>query len=351
MIELSNIEISLIMMKEITEIDEFKVNWNVRNLTRLDQLKELKRVSTIESIGSSNRIEGNKLSNLDVETVLKNIKKQSFKNRDEEEVAGYSKLLNIIYDSYSTIPITENYIKQLHGILLQHASKDVRHRGEYKKISNAVAAFDATGKEIGIIFRTATPFDTPRLMNELILWVNNALEEGFFHPLLVIGVFIVHFLAIHPFQDGNGRLSRALTALLLLKSGYSYVPYSSMESIIESSKGSYYMALRETQKTIWDNQVNYQPWLEFFITALCKQKQHLEEKIKQIERTADLSKNARAVLDLFNGGEELTSKEISLRTNIKVGTVRKILQKLLKRGDIKRYGTTCTSSYQKTEKE
>jgi len=350
MIELSHIKISLIMMKEMTEIDEFKMNWNVHNLTRLDQLKELRRVSTIESIGSSNRIEGNKLSNIDVETVLKNIKKQSFKNRDEEEVAGYSKLLNIIYDSYTTIPITENYIKQLHGILLQHVSKDVRHRGEYKKISNAVAAFDATGKEIGIIFRTATPFDTPRLMNELIFWVNNTLEEGFFHPLLVIGVFIVHFLAIHPFQDGNGRLSRALTALLLLKSGYSYVPYSSMESIIESSKGSYYMALRETQKTIWDNQVDYQPWLEFFITALYKQKQHLEEKIKQIESMADLSKNARAVLDLFSEGEELTSKAISLRTNINIETVRKILQKLLKRGDIKRYGTTCTSSYQKTEK-
>lgn len=347
MIEISHITISLQMMKQIPEIDEFKGKWNTNNLINLDQLKQLKKVSTIESIGSSNRIEGNKLSNIEVETLLTNVEKQSFKNRDEEEVAGYSELLNIIYDNYSFIPISVNYIKQLHGILLKNVSKDVHHCGKYKTISNAVAAFNAEGKEIGIIFQTATPFDTPRLMDELIDWVNKALNENFFHPLIVIGVFVVHFLAIHPFQDGNGRLSRALTALLLLKSGYSYVPYSSIESVIESSKSSYYSALRATQKTIWNDEVDYNPWIEFFIMTLYKQKLHLEEKIKSIDETADLSLNAREVLKLFNKNEELTSKEISKKVNLNIETVRKILQKLLKRGDIKKYGTTRSRSYQK----
>ena len=348
MIEISHITISLQMMKQIPEIDEFKGKWNADNLTKLDFLKQLKKISTIESIGSSNRIEGNKLSNIEVETLLNNIEKQSFKNRDEEEVAGYSELLNTIYDNYSVIPINVNYIKQLHKILLRNVSKDIHHCGQYKTISNAVAAFDAAGKEIGIIFQTATPFDTPRLMDELVDWVNKALDEGLFHPLIVIGVFIVHFLAIHPFQDGNGRLSRALTALLLLRSGYSYVPYSSMESIIEASKSSYYSALQATQKNIWDDdKVDYNPWVEFFIMTLYKQKLHLEKKIKQIEKTADLSPNARWVLKLFDENEELTSKEVSEKTGLKIETVRKILQKLLKRGDIKKYGTTRSRSYKK----
>ncbi len=168
------------MLKLITDIDEFKGAWNNSGLVESSQMKKFKKISTIESIGSSNRIEGNKLSNIEVETLLKNIHRQSFRSRDEEEIAGYSELLNTIYDSYSTIPLTENYIKQLHSIMLKNTAKDARHCGEYKKISNAVAAFDANGKEIGVVFQTATPFDTPRLMTELVKWTQDALEERFF---------------------------------------------------------------------------------------------------------------------------------------------------------------------------
>ena len=348
-VEISKINISMPMLKQITEIDEFKGSWNAGVVTRSEQFKQMKKVSTIESVGSSNRIEGNCLSNSEVETVLKNLGKQFFKNRDEEEVAGYAELLNTIYENYSIIPLNENYVKQLHGILLNKVSKDVHHCGEYKKISNAVAAFDSDGHEIGIIFDTATPFDTPRMMKDLIEWANEAFEECFFHPLIVIGVFIVHFLAIHPFQDGNGRLSRALTTLLLLKAGYSYVPYSSLESIIEASKSSYYMALRYTQKHIWDEQVDYEPWLSFFLMSLYKQKRHLEDKVKLIEEYADLSNRALAVLKLFDENEKLTSQEVVQKTGFNIETVRKILQKLLGRGDIKKYGTTKTRSYQKNK--
>ena len=347
MINILNMNISMQLMKRISEIDEFKAIWNYSNLLKSDDLKRLQRISTIESIGSSNRIEGNKLSNSDIETVLAHIEKQSFKNRDEEEVIGYAELLDTIYNNYSLIPFTENYIKQLHGILLKHVSKDSHHRGEYKKISNAVAAFDSDGNEIGIIFETASPFDTPRFMEELVGWFNQNIEERLLHPIIVIGVFVVHFLAIHPFQDGNGRLSRALTSLLLLKSGYQYVPYSSIESIIEANKDGYYRALRSTQKNIWEGQVDYNPWLEFFVTTLYKQKLHLEEKIHSLRKNADLSKNALAVLNLFENHDELTSKEIAEKTNQNIETVRKILQKLVQRGDIDKYGTTNTRSYRK----
>src|SRR5690606_36903546 len=144
----------------------------------------------------------------------------------------------------------ENFIKQLHSMLLQYSSKDQRHRGEYKSLSNNVEAFDPNGESLGIVFQTASPFDTPAKMTELVLWTRESLEDKSLHALLVIAIFTVIFLAIHPFQDGNGRLSRVLTTLLLLRAGYAYVPYSSLESIIEESKDSYYLALRRTQGTL-----------------------------------------------------------------------------------------------------
>ena len=264
---------------QVAELEEFKGAWAGFARQRPEQLKALKKVSTIESIGSSNRIEGNKLSDAEVEKLLSRIDKKSFKSRDEEEVAGYAELMNIIFDDYSVIPLTENYIKQLHGILLQFTGKDERHRGEYKKFTNTVIAYDPDGKEIGIVFETATPFDTPRLMEGLVEWTRKNLDDPMLHPLIVIGVFIVHFLAIHPFQDGNGRLSRALTTMLLLKKGYAYVPYSSIESIIEANKEGYYRALRRTQKDIWNDVADYGPWLSFFLTTLQKQKRHLESRV------------------------------------------------------------------------
>ena len=208
--------------------------------------------------------------------------------------------------------MTENYIKQLHQILLKYSAKDERHRGEYKTDTNRGAAYDAAGREIGTIFETASPFDTPRLMRELIQWTNDTLVDRFLHPVITIGVFIVQFLSIHPFADGNGRLSRALTILLMLKSKYSYMPYASMESVIENNKDAYYRALRNTQKTIWSDKVDYEPWLTFFVTSLQKQKRSLEEKIRNLQKAnADkLSSTAHEILALFAEKTALTMPEI-----------------------------------------
>lgn len=347
MINIKNIYITQQMLRQIAEIDEFKGSWsNVASL-HPEQLKALHKVCTIESIGSSNRIEGNKLSDKEVEQLLTRINKTSFKSRDEEEVAGYAELMSVIFDDYSVIPLSESYIKQLHQILLKYTTKDERHRGEYKKISNAVAAYSPDGQEIGIVFETATPFDTPRLMKELIDWADRSLDDPLLHPLIVIAVFIVHFLSIHPFQDGNGRLSRALTALLLLKKGYAYIPYSSLESIIEASKDSYYRSLRRTQSKIWTEDVDYEPWLSFFLTALQKQKRHLEEKIANASVDENkLNKTERAVLDLFKNETELRSSEISERLNLNIETTRKTLKNLVARGLLVKFGSTRSAWYE-----
>ena len=172
MLENVDIKINNQMLSIISEIDEFKGSWKLLGKMAPEKLRALKKVATIESVGSSNRIEGNKLSDKQVEELLSRIKKQSFANRDEEEVAGYAKLADTIFEDWEVIPLSENYIKQLHKILLEYSSKDEKHKGEYKKISNAVVAYDTDGKEQGVVFETATPFETPMKMQELVDWTN-----------------------------------------------------------------------------------------------------------------------------------------------------------------------------------
>lgn len=232
----NTLEITREILSLIAELDEFKGAWRALGTLAPERLSALRRVATIESIGSSTRIEGSKLSDQKVAELLGNIEIKKFDTRDEQEVAGYAAMMETVFAHFDAIDLTENHIKQLHRDLLVYSAKDERHRGSYKTNPNHVIAFDADGREIGVVFETAKPFDTPRLMTELVTWVRNTLEEKQLHPLLIIAIFTVVFLEIHPFQDGNGRLSRVLTTLLLLRSDYAYVPYSSLESVIEQTK-------------------------------------------------------------------------------------------------------------------
>ncbi|HLF32280.1 MAG TPA: Fic family protein [Xanthomonadales bacterium] len=281
MLRTDTLQITPEILNLITRIDEFKGAWRALGTLAPDRLSALRRVATIESIGSSTRIEGSKLSDREVERLLSNLEIKSFATRDEQEVAGYAELMDLVFSSWQDIPLTENQIKQLHQILLRYSEKDAWHRGNYKTNPNSVAAFDEHGVQIGIVFQTASPFDTPRLMTELVAWVNLERETARLHPLLIIALCIVVFLEIHPFQDGNGRLSRVLTTLLLLQAGYGYVPYSSLESVVEQSKEAYYLALRQSQDTIRKESPNWQPWLMFFLRSLAEQVRRLEKKVER----------------------------------------------------------------------
>ncbi len=281
MLNINSLQITPEILSLIARIDEFKGAWRALGTLAPDRLSALRRVATIESIGSSTRIEGSKLSDREVEQLLSKLEIKTFASRDEQEVAGYAELMDLIFSSWQDVPFTENHIKQLHQILLRYSEKDNWHRGSYKTNPNSVAAFDETGAQIGIVFQSASPFDTPRLMMELVTWVNDERELAQLHPLLVIALCVVVFLEIHPFQDGNGRLSRVLTTLLLLQAGYAYVPYSSLESVIEQNKEAYYLALRQTQATIRTESPNWQPWLIFFLRSLAEQVRRLEKKVER----------------------------------------------------------------------
>jgi len=323
----------------IAELDEFKGAWRALGTLAPERLSALRRVATIESIGSSTRIEGSKLSDAEVGRLLSNLEIKKFDTRDEQEVAGYAEVMETVFAHAGAINLTENHIKQLHRDLLKYSHKDERHRGEYKTNPNNVSAFDADGKEIGIVFETATPFDTPRLMAELVTWTQQAIERKSLHPLLAIAIFKVVFLAIHPFQDGNGRLSRVLMTLLLLLTGYAYVPYSSLESVIEQTKEGYYLALRNTQETIRTENPDWQPWMVYFLRTLQKLKQRLEAKIERerilVEKLPELSLQ---ILELAKEHGRLTIGQIVEITGSNRNTVKKHLRALVTDGRLSQHG-------------
>ena len=323
----------------IAGIDEFKGAWRALGTIAPERLSALRRVATIESIGSSTRIEGSKLTDREVARLLSNIDVKSLPSRDEQEVAGYAEAMDLVFRSWDAITITENHIKQLHRDLLVHSEKDERHRGTYKTGPNPIVAFDASGNQIGVVFETATPFDTPRLMTELVAWFAEAMEEKRLHPLLVIAIFTVVFLAIHPFQDGNGRLSRILTTLMLLRAGYSYVPYSSLESVIEQSKEGYYQALRQTQGTIRTGHPNREPWLLFFLRALRQQKERLAEKIERERLVASsLTDHALRILDHARDHGRVSIGEIAKLTGVSRNTLKDHFRQLVDKGYLSKQG-------------
>ncbi|MBI1194739.1 MAG: DUF977 family protein [Gammaproteobacteria bacterium] len=340
MLRTDSLQITPEILSLIARIDEFKGAWRALGTLAPDRLAALRRVATIESIGSSTRIEGSKLTDREVERLLSNLEIKAFSSRDEQEVAGYAEVMDQVFSSWQQIPFTENHIKQLHQILLRYSEKDTRHRGNYKTHSNSVAAFDENGIQIGIVFQTATPFDTPRLMTELVTWVNQKREAGQLHPLLIIAICIVVFLEIHPFQDGNGRLSRVLTTLLLLQAGYAYVPYSSLESVIEQSKEAYYLALRQTQGTIRTEAPDWQPWLVFFLHSLTEQVSRLEKKVER-ERIvmAALPELSLQIVEFAREHGRVTIGEIIKLTGASRNTLKQHFRALAERGTLNRHGS------------
>jgi len=265
------------ILKLISYIDSFKGKWNIVEQRENIYLKELRKIATIESIGSSTRIEGAQLTNEEIKELLENIEITKLKTRDQQEVVGYSDVLEIIYENYPDIPISKNYIQQLHQRLLKYSTKDDRHRGNYKNLSNKVVANYPDGTQ-KVIFNTTEPHLVESEMTDLIDWTNQKFQLNEIHPLVIVGLFIYEFLSIHPFQDGNGRLSRLLTNLLLLKIDYQFIQYVSFENLIEQKKKSYYEALMDGQKDRYLENECINSWIIFFLTSLETLIQRLEQK-------------------------------------------------------------------------
>jgi Fic family protein len=340
MIRADTIQITPEILNLIAELDEFKGAWQALGSLAPQRLSALRRVATIESIGSSTRIEGSKLSDREVERLLSNLEIKSFATRDEQEVAGYAETMELIFRSWGEIRLTENHIKQLHRDLLKYSEKDEHHRGNYKTQPNNVVAFDEAGKQVGIVFETATPFDTRGRMADLVAWTIESFTSRQLHPLLITAVFTVVFLEIHPFQDGNGRVSRILTTLLLLRAGYSYLPYSSLESVIEQSKEGYYLALRQTQVTIRTDVPNWQPWVLYLLRALQQQMKRLARKVER-EKTilAALPEPSVHIIEFAREHGRVTISDIVKLTGTSRNTLKQHFRQMVAQGHLALHGS------------
>jgi Fic family protein len=336
------------LWQRITHIDEIKGEWRYASGLGPQLLGRLKRSVLVTSTGASTRIEGAQLSDQEVERLMRGLAQQKLTDRDTQEVRGYYEVLQLVFDTSGSIDLTENTIKTLHSRLLAHTTKDQHHRGQYKTMDNTVQATDPVGQVVSVLFATTPPYLTAKQMDELVTWTNQALTSRTHHPLLVTANFIVEFLKIHPFLDGNGRLSRILTNLLLLRAGYGFVPYTSHEHLIEANKTDYYLALRRSQTTFGTTRETIQPWLEYFLTICHTQAEHAMALLNREAIEQLLSPSQRRVWEYLAGVADAPPREIAAATEVPLPTVAQALDKLLGLGQVERLGQGRATRYRRT---
>ena len=334
------------LMKQLSVIDSFKGTWETIELKNSKHLKELRKIATIESIGSSTRIEGATLTDEEVEKLLKSVKITKLTTREQQEVVGYYDTLKIILDNYQDIDLSERYIHQLHGMLLKHSGKDQSHKGKYKKLSNQVVANYPDGTQ-RTIFRTTEPGLTAKEMEDLLIWVNERLEKTDMHPVMVTAAFVYEFLSIHPYQDGNGRLSRLLTTLLLMKQGYEFTQYVSFEHIIEERKEDYYRTLMDGQKNRYKETELIDKWMLFFLDCLETLIKRLEAKYEIYSKLKkDLNERQSSLLEFIKKERKVQMGEIEkVFDTYSRNTLKKDVAYLVKEGLLIKTGERSGTRY------
>jgi len=328
------------LINAISKVDRFDASWGAIEKREGKSLKQLKAIATVRSVGASTRIEGSSMTDDEVEVLIRNISISKLEDRDSQEVAGYFSALDLISGSYSSIEISETSIKSLHNTLLRYSIKDEWHRGNYKQLSNAVEATGVDGKK-QIVFKTTEPgIETENAMRLLIEWVHADKET---HPLIKAAIFSYDFVSIHPFQDGNGRLSRLLATVLLLKYGYTWVQYISLEHEIENRKAEYYRSLLECQQQRPGE--NVYSWVMFFLSALNNIQEQLLKKLEARSTEATLSPRDKAIIVFIESHPGSKSGAISKKLDIPLPTIKRILAELVSKKLIIKHGTGPGTTY------
>jgi Fic family protein len=324
----------------ISEIDRFDANWTAIERKEGQSLKELKSIATVRSVGASNRIEGNRMSDEEVDVLLQKIDISKLTDRDSQEVVGYFEVLDLITESYQNISLSESHLKSLHNILMKYSAKDLWHKGNYKQHSNAVEASFPDGTKQIIFQTTEAGFATENAIRELLDWYNAETEV---HALIKIASFVYEFLSVHPFQDGNGRLSRLISTLLLLNKGYKWIQYVSFEHEIESRENEYYHVLRSCQAQRPNEDVTI--WIHFFLNCLSNIQMQLLTKLQQSGFEAQLSHKEKSIYTIIQNRPNIQSGEIAEKLAIPAPTVKRILSELLNKELIEKQGSGRNVSY------
>ena len=324
----------------ISEIDRFDANWTAIERREGQSLKELKSIATVRSVGASNRIEGNRMSDEEVDVLLQKIDITKLTDRDSQEVVGYFEVLDLISESYENISVTESHIKSLHNSLMKYSAKDEWHKGNYKLQSNAVEASFPDGTQQIIFQTTEAGLATEDAIRALLNWYNSETEV---HTLIKVASFVYDFLSVHPFQDGNGRLSRLISTLLLLKNGYKWIQYVSFEHEIENRKNEYYQVLRSCQAQRPHEDVTV--WIQFFLNCLSNIQSQLLTKLQKTGMETQLSPKEKSIYSIIQNRPNIQSGKIAEKLAIPAPTVKRILSELLNKGLIEKQGSGRNVSY------
>lgn len=324
----------------LSKVDRYDAEWTTIEKKEGRSLKQLKSVATVRSVGASTRIEGSRMSDQEVDVLLKDLKIEKLVDRDSQEVAGYFDVLDTISESYNNISISESSIKTLHIQLLRHSQKDSWHKGNYKQVSNSVEAVLPDGNKQNVFQTTPPGIETEEAMRSLIDWYNSDFET---HALVKSSVFCYEFVSIHPFQDGNGRLSRLLSTLLLLKHGYKWIQYVSFEHEIEHRKAEYYRVLRACQAQRPNEVIN--EWIRFYFDALSNIQTQLKAKLEDEGVEKLLSPREKSILVFIADHPGCRSGQISQKLDIPSPTVKRTLSEMTSKGLIQKYGSGPGTNY------
>lgn len=333
-----NIDWKLINL--ISEIDRFDANWTAIERKENQSLKELKSIATVWSVGASNRIEGNKMSNEEVDVLLQEMDITKLTDRDSQEVVGYFEILDLISESYENINLTESHIKSLHNGLMKYSAKDQWHKGHFKLHSNTVEASFPDGTRQNIFQTTEAGFATEDAIMQLLDWYNSETEV---HPIIKLASFVYDFLSVHPFQDGNGRLSRLISTLLLLKNGYKWIQYVSFEHEIENRKNEYYQVLRSCQAQRPNEDITV--WIQFFLSCLSNIQTQLMAKLQKSGVETQLSPKEKSIFTIIQNRPNIQSGKIAEKLGIPAPTVKRILSELIEKSLIEKQGKGRSVSY------
>lgn len=317
MINIEDVVITQPILCAIAAIDEFRGNWNNRSEgdSTAGRLREKALLESVAAI------------------------RNTVENRD------YYCLLEQIVNHYSEIGFHETTVKKLHKLLLAGSLIEDKEKGTYKQRLNPVYSKTPDGRPIDIFFETASPFETPQLMHQLLEWTRNGLESRDCHPLPVIALFMLHFLVIHPFQDGNSRLARALALLLLLKSGYDYLQFVSLEAAVEDNKEEYYRCLRHAQESLARPHPDYGNWLLFFLRTIQRMQRRLLEQAGTDDAYDELPLLSVQILQLAERQGRITLKQVVESTGANINTLKKHLSALTNAGLLLRRGSSRGTWY------
>jgi len=328
------------LIQAISHLDRFDASWTAIEKREGTSLKQLKSIATVRSVGASTRIEGSAMSDEEVRVLIEKLSISKLEDRDSQEVAGYFEALDLVSGLYPNMEVSEGTIKNLHNLLLKHSEKDGWHRGNYKQHSNAVEATQPDGTK-QVIFETTPPgLATEDAMRALMEWWYTDIET---HSIVKCALFCYDFVSIHPFQDGNGRLSRLLATLLLLKNGYNWIQYVSFEHEIENRKAEYYQELMQSQRQRPGEDVYN--WVLFFLGCLNNISEQLMAKLSAQGAMAGLGPKEKSIYLFIENHPGSQSGDIAEKLAIGLPTVKKILASLVRQKLIVKHGAGAGTNY------